>query len=564
VVRRLLLLLIALLLAWIAWALATLPPESVALRVPAPSPGDPPVVRGIYHVHSRASDGTGSVEDIAAAAGRAGLRFVILTDHGDASRAAPAPRYIGGVLCIEAVEVSTAGGHYAAIGMAPPPYPLGGEARDVVEDVARLGGFGIAAHPDSAKPELRWDAWDAPFDAVEWFNADSQWRDERLWRLLPVALQYPLRPAESLVSLFDRPAALLRRWDALGVRRPVVGLAAADAHARAGLGGKADPYGELVYVRLPSYEAIFRTFSLSVQLRAPFSGDPGPDADALTEALRAGRVYTVFDGIAGPGVLTFTAESGGEVARPGGALAVNGPVRLRAAANGPAHTTLVLLRNGEPVRRSDGPSLEWEDDRPGVYRVEAHLPGAPGEPPLPWILGNPVYVGLHHAPARAEEPPPASARLVWPAGTWRIEKDDRSNGLAETTGRDDLIRHTLRYELGREGPSPYVALTTLDVGAMHDASRLAFRAAADRPMRLSVQVRLVDGTVDRRWQRSVYLSPDARDVTVSFEDMRVAGTGAREAFAPARIHSLLFVVDTVNTRPGDGGVLWIEGIRTER
>jgi len=46
---------------------------------------------------------------------------------------------------------------------------------------------------------------------------------------------------------------------------------------------------------------------------------------------------------------------------------------------------------------------------------------------------------------------------------------------------------------------------------------------------------------------------------------RVAGWfGAPAPFDPARIHSLLFVVDSVNARPGDGGALWVEGLRTER
>ena len=58
-------LLLIVLLAWFAWALATLPPGSAALRVPAPAPGDPPVVRGAYHVHSQVSDGTGTLEEIA-------------------------------------------------------------------------------------------------------------------------------------------------------------------------------------------------------------------------------------------------------------------------------------------------------------------------------------------------------------------------------------------------------------------------------------------------------------------------------------------------------------------
>jgi hypothetical protein len=557
-------LLLIVLLAWFAWAAFTLPAGSVALRMPPQAAGAPPVVRGAYHVHSKVSDGTGTLLDIAAAARRSGLRFVILTDHGDATRLPLAPRYVAGVLCIQAVEISTNGGHYAALGMAPPPYPLGGEARDVVEDVARLGGFGIAAHPDSAKLELRWTAWDAPFDGLEWFNADSQWRDESRWRLLPTILQYPLRPSESVAALFDRPADVLRRWDAITPVRRVVGLAAADAHARMGLGGKSDPYDEILYVKLPSYEAIFRAFSLRVELRTALSGDADLDAAAVIAGIRAGRVYTAFDAIAGPASLDFTAESGGTVARQGEGLPLDGLVRLRAVTNAPATASLTLLRDGEVIARAAGPALEWADRRAGAYRVEAGLPGAPGDPPLPWIVSNPVYVGLSAHDAAPAALPPAAATLVWPAGSWHIEKDPGSTGEAGTAIEHGLVRHTLHYALGRGGASPFVALATPDVGAMHDASRLAFRAAADRPMRLSVQVRLLDGGVERRWQRSVYLDPDPREITISFADMRAAGTGAREAFLPDRIQSLLFVVDTVNARPGDGGAVWVEGLRTER
>src|SRR5262249_56345205 len=87
--------------------------------------------------------------------------------NGDGNRKLGPPGYVSGVLCLGGVEISTNGGHYIAIGMPESPYPLGGEARDVVEDVHRLGGFGIAAHPDSPKAELRWRDWTLPFDAVE-------------------------------------------------------------------------------------------------------------------------------------------------------------------------------------------------------------------------------------------------------------------------------------------------------------------------------------------------------------------------------------------------------------
>src|SRR3712207_7318586 len=45
-------------------------------------------------------------------------------------------------------------------------------------DVRRFGGFGFAAHPGSPKADLRWTDWEAPFDGLEWLNADSEWRDE--------------------------------------------------------------------------------------------------------------------------------------------------------------------------------------------------------------------------------------------------------------------------------------------------------------------------------------------------------------------------------------------------
>ena len=75
-------------------------------------------------------------------------------------------------------EISTTGGHYIALDMPKAPYALGGEPRDVVDDVKRLGGFGIVAHPDSPKSDLQWRDWTAPFDAIEIINPDTSWRQQ--------------------------------------------------------------------------------------------------------------------------------------------------------------------------------------------------------------------------------------------------------------------------------------------------------------------------------------------------------------------------------------------------
>src|SRR5438105_15501078 len=120
----------ALAAAVVVFAAVTLPPKRLTLAAASDD-----TVPGIVHVHTIRSDGRGTPDEIAAAAARAGLKFVVFTDHGDATRLPDRPMYRSGVLCLDGVEISTTGGHYIAIDMAEAPYPLGGEASDGVEDV---------------------------------------------------------------------------------------------------------------------------------------------------------------------------------------------------------------------------------------------------------------------------------------------------------------------------------------------------------------------------------------------------------------------------------------------
>ena len=129
----------------------TVPRRADRLAAPVPAT----VVFGAYHIHSSRSDGTGTIDEIAAAASKAGLQFIIVTDHGDGTRAPDPPAYRHGVLVLDATEISTFDGHLVAMHMKQPsPYPLAGEGRDVAEDVARLGGWVVVAHPDSMKDDL--------------------------------------------------------------------------------------------------------------------------------------------------------------------------------------------------------------------------------------------------------------------------------------------------------------------------------------------------------------------------------------------------------------------------
>src|SRR5262245_44145242 len=162
--------------------------------------------------------------------------------------------------------------------MGASPYPLAGESRDVVEDVRRLGGFGIAAHPDSPKPELRWADWNAPLDAVEWINPDSSWRVHAAsgwtsrFELVEALLHYPIRPPETLARLLTGFEETMARWTDVARRRRVVGVAGVDAHAKLDL-LNSDPGDNRFSLPLPSYDASFRMLSVHVAPEHPLSGD---------------------------------------------------------------------------------------------------------------------------------------------------------------------------------------------------------------------------------------------------------------------------------------------------
>jgi hypothetical protein len=498
-------------------------------------------VSGAYHVHSTRSDGAGDKETVARAAASAGLKFVILTDHGDATRPPDPPAYVDGVLCLDAVEISTDEGHYVALDMPRSPYPLGGAAAAVVEDVARLGGFGIAAHPDSPKPSLRWTDADAPIDGLEWLNGDSEWRGDSRLRLWRAALAYPFRPGPALATLLDRPATL-DRWDRLTVVRPVVGLAGLDAHG--GIGRATEDGSRSNIPGVPSYRASVAAFSLHVELERPWSGDAPADARKLYAAIRAGRVYTAVDAVAVSGLLDFHAETAsGQRVPMGAGLPPGTSARLVARAVKPASARIVLLHDGGELKSSTGDLGQEVTGARGAYRVEVRVPGAPGDPPVPWIVSNPIYF----LPRWMPPAPPAPAGEPQPIdpNTWRIEKDTGSSAILRTASGGVELEYVLRPG-GRS--SQYVAIASpLNAGPI---TGVELTLAADRATRLSIQLRNAAGD---RWERSAFVSDDPRQISVPLNSFRaIPGAPSMPPSSPA---SVLVVIDLTNASPGRAGTI---------
>jgi hypothetical protein len=554
-----------------AWY-AALPPA--ARPLPAAPEGLTRPPRGAMHVHTDRSDGTGTVEEVAAAAARAGLDFLILTDHGDGTREPDEPRYLEGVLCIDAVEISTDGGHLVVLGLPAAPYPLAGEARDVVEDVLRLGGFPIAAHPGSGRPALRWQDWTLPVGGLEWLNGDSEWRDERAWSLARALFTYPVRRTETLVSLLDRPAAVLERWDALTAERQVVALAAADAHARIGVRSLGESYDSTASIRsasirVPAYERVFRALSISLP-ETTLTGDAAVDGPAVLAAIRRGHVYSTIDGLGGPAAMSFTATSGTARAAAGDVLPLGDGAALRVDVQAPPDARIDLWKDGSVLASGAGPGLEHAAGEAGVYRVEVSLPGAPGEPPVPWIVSNPIYVGrtFRAEPPQAPGIPVSATTILYddgPAAAWTIERSEASLGALDVVPSVGGTQLSFRWALGGTmSSSPYVALVAPAGGEIEAYERLVFTARAARPTRMSVQLRAPGGELGERWHRSVVLGEEPREVSIAFDDLRPRGGTTRRDPALADVDSVLFVVDTVNTENGRNGQIWIDEVRYVR
>ncbi len=535
---------------------AALPPA--ARSTAAPDSGR--TVRGAYHIHSDRSDGSGTVEAIAAAASRAGLQFIIVTDHGDGTRQPDPPAYRHGVLVIDAVELNTTGGHYAALGLPATPYPFAGTPADVIADVHRLGGFGIVAHPGSPRPSLSWQDWNADVDGLEWINADSEWRDEPWGALGRTLLTLAFRGPETLASLLDRSDSVMAHWDAAGIARPVVGLAGADAHARLGLRQRTDPEMTSIHLPLPSYEVSFRAFSNHVELERELSGDAIADASAVLDAIRAGRVFTVIEGLASPGGLTFTGASGAGTATMGGRLALDGPsATLRAQIAAPAHTTMTLFRDGKPVHEHQTSTLEADvSGQPGVYRVEATIAGGPGRPPIPWIVSNPIYVGLAHvATMPTAMSIPDDARIA-ALSLEHVEVEKGPGCVSDFTvaagSRGAEI--TWRFALAPGVASGQFAALRIPVASLQAFTRVRAHVIADRPIRAWMQLRAPVGKVER-WGSTFYADTEERSIELPFNGLAPIGPVSSAQAPLDKVDSLLFVVDTLNTLPGKGGTLRI-------
>jgi hypothetical protein len=363
------------------------------LPVPAgwPPTSDLTEYSAVLHVHSRYShDGRGTLEEIAAAAARVGVRVVFLTDHNTLAPLTEGKEgWYGPTLVLVGTEVSTAAGYLLVLDPRPdlPVRVRGVPLRELVARYRAAGAIVLLAHPDH--PRLGWRDEVPRVHGIEVIDVFDQVVAASIPRQLLGLLAYPANPVMAILSAVHWPERVLQFWDRLALDAPTIGVLGLDAHGGIEL-------TEETGVRFPSHETAFRLGQLHFVTREPLARD---EADRLRvyRAFRAGHFYNAFDGFAPAGGFRFQARRDGEPTLMGESVRWREGLVFEVQVPPVGSVATRLVRNGAVVAelRMAG-RTEIPVTGPGVYRVEVDL-----EVPLfpigrtrrmPWILSNPLYV----------------------------------------------------------------------------------------------------------------------------------------------------------------------------
>lgn len=352
-------------------------------------------VVGNLHMHTTYSDGAQPHSVVAAAAARAGLDFIVITDHNiraDGLEGLYRTANGASVLLLLGEEVHDmvrkpqrnhllvygAGRTMAAAAQGQPPQAL-------LDAVEAAGGIAFLAHPvDLAVPwvgegSYSWVDWDIEgYTGLELWNTMSSVKE-----LMPD----PVRGVAALLdfagTMTGPNPAILRIWDdLLRQGRRVVVNGSADAH---GTVYRRGPFQKVIY----PYEFLFRCVNTHILLDEPLAGDPVADSPMIFAALARGHAFVGYGLPGDPRGFRFEALQGGApVAMMGDAVALGDCDTLHATA--PDDGRLVLVGDGAVVAEAHGTTLSYTPERPGAYRVEVwrHYRGRERG----WIFSNPIFV----------------------------------------------------------------------------------------------------------------------------------------------------------------------------
>lgn len=540
--------------------------------------------RGIIHCHSVYSDGSGTIEEIMAAANEAGAKYLILTDHNTRQTLKKGKEgWYGDCLLLIGEEVSLFDGHYVALNVPPAAFKFGPEAQPTIDDITELGGFGIIAHPFSPA-KYYWRNWSVDgFQGMELINIDSQWRDEPLYKLLWLLFAYKLNPIYALLSTFDYPAPNIEKWNQLTQQKPIIGTIGSDAHQNVALFGG-------MSLKFPSYKNIFLLAQVHILASNPFIKEKDIDKALVYDALRKGNCYLCIEALAESRGFLFSAECQGNKAIMGDALLFQNYADLTIAHSFPAEAEIVLIKNGKIIVKSSDKQLHYRAHNAGVYRVEIWPEKRyfPEGKHFPWIISNPIYLRektyfereKRKAPDTVNNaltppctllledfealPSTSSFKFEYDANSFIDEKAIIEKNTPVEESKKALKMHFTLGKTTKKHKEVWCAFGERQKRDLSNFNGISFYIKGDKTYRIGFQLRERDpgGGVEEieEWETTIKVRPQWEKKTIYFKDLYLVSKTTNGRRELNRVQGLFFIINQRNTHPATKGTIWFDHI----
>lgn len=239
---------------------------------------------GVIHVHTKFSDGSGDVEFIAQAAKKAGIDWIIISDHNDFSAQ---EGIYNGVYVIKAEEISPDIGYHLLAFDIKEEIKKTENPITNIDNVHKQDGFCFAAHPDesdlrrNSNPPIKWlDKTIIP-DGIELWNWFSDWANRyNNTDIFHIAYAYLFR--KKLIQGVEPETRMW--WDKINNQNQEIfpAIAGCDAHAL-----KVKDY--IFPVTIFPYEYCFKTAANLIFTKQPLSADFKTAKGQILQAIKNGN-----------------------------------------------------------------------------------------------------------------------------------------------------------------------------------------------------------------------------------------------------------------------------------
>jgi len=341
---------------------------------------------GAIHIHTKYSDGTATINTIAEAAYKAGLKWIIITDHNSIEGLQNNQEgYYKDVCVLIGSEISPEfGNHYLAFDVKENISHLQ-DPKSYIKAVNEKYGFGFVAHPDeyvnrdNDYPPLRWDDWSVNgFQGLEIWNYMSDWVDTLTTKNKIYKVLNPNK------TLHGPTKNVMEWWDNLNSNsdRVVPAIAGVDAHAF-----------KFSFLGLPitifPYVKTFKTLQNYIQIDDILSKDIDIAKKQIYNAIKNGHniMTNAYLGKFKGSVFTattITKENEFIKVTAGEVLHVENNFKISIEI--PEFCHIKLIKDGKIISQADDKQLNITLQEAGSYRFETYKHG------FHWILSNPIKV----------------------------------------------------------------------------------------------------------------------------------------------------------------------------